>query len=184
MDLREKKTKRSIKNAFIELRAHKPLERITIKELTERAEISKATFYLHYHDIYDLSDHLQKEVIQDVLNGLEQPELLLKDSTAFTAALFQAFYTRQTLIDILFSGSQSAVLPLNIEKELKKYIFERIPSSRQDAQLNILLTYQILGSYHVYQQYHKEYSIDFIMNVISDATKIPYQKLFQENTIF
>ena len=32
MDLREKKTKRNIRNAFIELRAKKPLERISIKE--------------------------------------------------------------------------------------------------------------------------------------------------------
>ncbi len=180
MDLREKKTKRNIKNAFIELRAHKALERITIKELAEKAEISKATFYLHYHDIYDLSDQLQKEVIQDILNSLDHPELLMTDSTAFTAALFHAFYAQQTLIDILFSGSQSAVLPLNIEKELKKYIFERTPSSRQNPQLNILLTYQILGGYHVYQQYHKQYDLDFILNVISEGTKVPFQKFFQE----
>ena len=50
MDLREKKTKRSIKNAFIKLRSSKPLERITIKELVDLAEISKATFYLHYNN--------------------------------------------------------------------------------------------------------------------------------------
>ena len=31
MDLREKKTRRSIQNAFLQLRAHKPLERITVK---------------------------------------------------------------------------------------------------------------------------------------------------------
>ena len=63
MDLREKKTKRSIKKAFLQLRAQKPLEKITIKELSELAEISKATFYLHYKDIYDLSSQLQNEVI-------------------------------------------------------------------------------------------------------------------------
>lgn len=180
MDLREKKTKRNIKNAFISLRAHKPLERISVKELAELAEISKATFYLHYRDIYDLSDHLQNEVIQDVLNSLENPEILLTDSTAFTSALFHAFYAQQTLIDILFSDSQSAVLPLSIEKEIKKYIFERIPSSSADAQFNILLTYQILGGYHVYQQYHKQYDIDFVLSVIEEATKAPYRKVLTE----
>lgn len=61
MDLRTIKTKRNIKNAFIQLRTKKPLERITVKELAELAEISKATFYLHYHDVYDLSDQLQKK---------------------------------------------------------------------------------------------------------------------------
>ena len=60
MDLRTRKTKKALHNAFLQLRAKKDLERITVKELTELAEVSKATFYLHYRDIYDLSDHLQR----------------------------------------------------------------------------------------------------------------------------
>ena len=39
-----------------------------MKELAELAEISKATFYLHYHDIYDLSSKMQKEVIHTALD--------------------------------------------------------------------------------------------------------------------
>ena len=41
MDLRIKKTKNNIHNAFLQLRAKKPLERISVKELCEIAEISK-----------------------------------------------------------------------------------------------------------------------------------------------
>ena len=174
MDLREKRTKRNIKNAFIELRKTKALEKITVKELAELAEISKATFYLHYCDIYDLSNHLQKEVIQDVLASLEKPDLFLTDSTAFTASLFHAFHTQQALIDILFSGSQSSILPLSIERELKDYIFERIPSAKENVKYNIFLTYQILGGFHVYQEYHNDYDIDYIMTVINEITDTPY----------
>ena len=170
MDLREKKTKRSIKNAFIKLRSTKPLERITIKELVESAEISKATFYLHYRDIYDLSDSLQKELIQDILQSLDQPKLFLSDTTAFTSALFYAFSDHHSMIEILFSGSQSAILPLSIEKELKEYIFKIIPSARDNAKFNILLTYQILGGYHAYQQYYPNYGIDYIVDVIKEIT--------------
>lgn len=177
MDLREKKTRRSIKKAFIKLRSGKPLEKITIKELVELAEISKATFYLHYKDIYDLSDYLQKEVIQDILQNLEHPELLLTDRTAFTTALFNAFSERQSLIEILFSGSQSSILPLNIEKELKEYIFKLIPSARNNAKFNILLTHQILGGYHVYQQYNQHYSIDSIMDALKEIHAIPYPEI-------
>ena len=55
MDLREKKTLRAIRTAFLQLRGQRPLEKITVKELCELAEISKATFYIHYRDLYDLS---------------------------------------------------------------------------------------------------------------------------------
>ena len=41
MDLRTAKTERAIRSAFLELRAKKPLERITVKELCQRAEIHK-----------------------------------------------------------------------------------------------------------------------------------------------
>ena len=68
MDLREIKTQRSIRNAFLQLRSEKPLERIRVKELAELAEISKGTFYLHYHDVYDLSEQLQNEVIENVIS--------------------------------------------------------------------------------------------------------------------
>ena len=44
MDLRVKKTRKSIVDAFIELRQIKPLEKITVKELASKAMINKATF--------------------------------------------------------------------------------------------------------------------------------------------
>ena len=44
MDLRIKKTKRAIRRAFAELIKEKPMEKITVKEIAERAEINKTTF--------------------------------------------------------------------------------------------------------------------------------------------
>ena len=51
MDLRVTKTQRAIRAAFLELREKKPLEKITVKELCQRAEIHKSTFYDHYADV-------------------------------------------------------------------------------------------------------------------------------------
>lgn len=172
MDLREKKTKRSIKNAFIELRAKKPLERISVKELTELAEISKATFYLHYHDIYDLSDCLQKEVIKNILSSLGQPDLLINDSVQFNKELFSAFHAQQTLIEILFSGSQASVLPINIERELREYIFQLFPEAVHDAQFNIMLSYRIHGGYYAYQENYKKFGIDSILETLNEVNRI------------
>ena len=57
MDLRIEKTERGIKNAFIELRSRKPLEKITVKELCELACINKSTFYSHYKE-HKYTSHL------------------------------------------------------------------------------------------------------------------------------
>ena len=45
MDLRVKKTTKSIKDAFYELRKKKEVGKISVKELSEVAMINKATFY-------------------------------------------------------------------------------------------------------------------------------------------
>ncbi|SHJ78735.1 TetR/AcrR family transcriptional regulator [Hespellia stercorisuis] len=152
MDLREKKTKRNITNAFLQLRAQKPLERITIKELAGLAEISKATFYLHYHDIYDLSDTLEKEIIQDILDGLPHADSVLSDTSQFFRELIIAFHAQQHLIEILFSGSRANILPYNIEQGIRQHIFQRNPDLRDDAAFNTRLTYQILGCYYAYTE--------------------------------
>ena len=63
MDPRIQRTKNSIIDAFIQLRAKKPLEKITIRELSQLAGINKATFYLHYQDIYDLAHQLLLRIL-------------------------------------------------------------------------------------------------------------------------
>ena len=52
LDIRIEKTERAIKQAFMELRAQKPLEKIKVKELCDLACINKSTYYAHYQDIY------------------------------------------------------------------------------------------------------------------------------------
>ena len=65
MDLRIQKTRQNIFQAFIELREKYPLEKITVKELTERAQISKQTFYLHYRDLLAVVEELVELVITE-----------------------------------------------------------------------------------------------------------------------
>ncbi len=174
MDLREKKTKRSIRNAFLQLRAHKPLERISVKELAELAEISKATFYLHYHDIYELSEYLQQEVIKDIVTDISKPDLFLYDIQKFHTDLIESFYSHQLLIDILFSGSQASMLPINIEKILKEHIFELLPEKRDDVRFNILLSYTIQGGFFAYNENAKTFGGEKVQETIKEIVRLLY----------
>ena len=153
MDLRQQRTRRSIVNAFLALRSEKPIEKITVRELTERAQIHKATFYLHYHDIYDLSEALEWEVIDDILHGLSDPASLLTDPDRFNEELYCLLMAHESLLGLLFSGSRAGMLAARLERRLKDYIFERHPSYREDLEKNVVLTYLIHGAYHAYMQY-------------------------------
>ncbi len=70
MDMRVVKTRRAIRNALIELAEEKDVDKITVKELCERAEISKPAFYSHYGNIYDVIDEVENEVVQRVCDQM------------------------------------------------------------------------------------------------------------------
>ena len=156
MDLRQQRTKRSIVNAFLSMRSERQLEKITVRELAERAEIHKATFYLHYHDVYELSEQLEKEVIDRILDGLSDPTALLTDPERFNEELYCLLMANESLLGILFSGSRAGMLANLLEERLKEYIFGLRPEYRNDLERNVVLTYLIQGAYHAYIHYRGE----------------------------
>lgn len=77
------RTKKWIRNAFIELLSEKKsLNKITINELVEKADITKTTFYYHYQDIYGVAEEIENEIIQelsllfdDIQNNIINPDI-------------------------------------------------------------------------------------------------------------
>lgn len=63
VDRRILKSQEAIKNAVIELMSEKKFDDITIQDISDRANVSRGTIYLHYMDKYDLLDKLIEEHI-------------------------------------------------------------------------------------------------------------------------
>lgn len=82
-DLRVRKTRKAIDEAFMELLQKKPLDKITVRELCEKAKVSKGTFYLHYKEIYDLYDRKVEKVYRDSLPGIDDTGLFFTDPRKF-----------------------------------------------------------------------------------------------------
>ena len=70
-DLRVVKTIEGIKNAFEELICEKDYERITVKELCDRARINKKTFYYYYETLDALLAELQTELSAGYLERIK-----------------------------------------------------------------------------------------------------------------
>ncbi|WP_338786174.1 TetR/AcrR family transcriptional regulator [Metabacillus sp. FJAT-53654] len=63
VDRRILKSQEAIKNAVIELMSEKKYDDITIQNISDRANVSRGTIYLHYLDKYDLLEKLIEEHI-------------------------------------------------------------------------------------------------------------------------
>lgn len=168
MDLRTQRTRRSIINAFIELRANKPLEKITVKELSEKALINKATFYQHFEDIYELSESLEDEAIDTIFNSIPHVNSLLENPGEGCRELFDALTSQSALVGILFSGTRQPLLISKLEPKVKAAVFSAHPEYQGDLEKEILLTVLVqgnAGAFAAYRQADQQRVIDVLAKI-------------------
>lgn len=166
MDLRIEKTLKSIFNAFLEMRAKSPLEKISVTELAEKATINKATFYLHFKDIYDLSDTLESELVGSIINKIT-PEEFEREPIAAIDALTEAYASKKQMISILFADTRSHRLAEKVEQGVKELLFEKNPDWRDNCRVNALISYVVFGSYYAFVNNTDEFSPAETINAIS-----------------
>jgi AcrR family transcriptional regulator len=66
VDRRILKSQEAIKKAIVELMSEKNFDDITIQDISDRADVSRGTIYLHYMDKFDLLEKLIDEHINEL----------------------------------------------------------------------------------------------------------------------
>ncbi|MEZ4712922.1 MAG: TetR/AcrR family transcriptional regulator [Caldilineaceae bacterium] len=70
-DLRIRRTRKMLQQAFIGLVLERGFEDITVNMLAERAMINRATFYRHYTDKYDLAEKVYADLTADYMASVQ-----------------------------------------------------------------------------------------------------------------
>lgn len=72
MDRRIARTRTLLKDSLLNLIQEKGYEAITIENITDRANLGRATFYLHYHDKAELLLESIDSIAEDLINQATQ----------------------------------------------------------------------------------------------------------------
>lgn len=67
-------------NTFLDLLAEKDFEKITVRDITERAQINRGTFYRHFQDKMDLLEKKEREIyagLEDLYSSLTNKHTFL-----------------------------------------------------------------------------------------------------------
>lgn len=172
MDLRTQKTLNSINNAFIQLRSKKPLCKITIKELCENAMISKPTFYLHYKDIYDLSDKIENEIINSIISSTDFLDNPLDNPARKYRNLLDAFFAQGQMLNIIFSEDRKLEFSHKLDIIFKEKLLEKYPQYKDNLKFILLVDYTVYGIFHTTML-----NLDMPMDILYD-TIIQYTEIF------
>ena len=74
-DLRTKRTRKMILEAFINLVKEKGYEHVTVSDIANQAMINRATFYAHFKDKQDVYDYIFKEAVAQFMIVLAPVQL-------------------------------------------------------------------------------------------------------------
>ena len=98
----------------------------------KNAQISKATFYLHYHDIYELSEALQEgRDPADLIQHHAGRPVCEGTRPAFTRELFGSFFCAPASDrHPVFRARRRRCWPIRIEQGIREHIFAIVPERR------------------------------------------------------
>ena len=82
------RTKNAIRRSFIELLAERPFDKISVRDIAERSEVTRNTFYYYYTDIYALAEDVfesEIEKLSERVEGYESWQKAFLTATSFAA---------------------------------------------------------------------------------------------------
>ncbi|MCT1577668.1 TetR/AcrR family transcriptional regulator [Oceanobacillus kimchii] len=157
LDRRKKYTRMVLKNSLMELLNEKPISSITIKELCSQADINRSTFYSHFTDQYDLLNHIEEEIIEELDQSLLQYNYQnKKEMFAMAKYLLDYVVNRSEHFRILFSehgnkGFQHRVMEAAQSHIMSSLTHDHIISNKTRSKYISL--YVISGSINVIERW-------------------------------
>jgi len=168
-DPRALRSKRMFKEALVALLSENvAITSLTVQKIANKAELNRATFYLHYVDINDLL----RELVYDIFANLEEiltPLLRLEslNDREQLLAVLDYFYLHRKLFAVLFEGTG---FKRKMHEVLKTFVQTRrsMRSSEGDpprVSLDILAA-SLLGVIMWWIIEGNDYSSEFIANQV------------------
>jgi len=66
------RSRRMIREAYMQLLKEKDLSKITVTDIITRADLNRATFYAHYPDVRGVTEEIENEIIEKMLDILKE----------------------------------------------------------------------------------------------------------------
>ena len=148
------RSRKMIRQAFLELLKEKSFEKITVTDIVKRADINRSTFYAHYPDVMGLLDEIQMEIVTFFEQYLKKVSFtdLLENPTPYLQLIIKIAGENEELYRLL-SNSNVAVKQM---ENMKRLLIERI-----------LVTTQIPEQYKNTFEY--EFSVRFFLGGFIDV---------------
>lgn len=171
MDLRVKRTRNSIRGAFLSLAGEHAIDRITVTELTKLAGINKATYYLHYSDLSSLVEELENELVENIVSQFSKADSLFRNSDLFFNKFREGLQNNQEILLIFYENGRTSSIQDKLVYSLRAKILKENHHLPFNQEMTVVLTFMLRGIVDVslYQEYP---DYDEVFNAISKTIRV------------
>lgn len=126
IDRRIIRTRHLLRSALLALIRERGFDLITVQDITERAGLNRATFYLHYADKHDLLSQTVRETLDEMsalrppLNPERPGDFDAERLRLFFVSLFEHVMTNAEFYRVMFSAGSVAGFSNEIHESLFK----------------------------------------------------------------
>jgi AcrR family transcriptional regulator len=158
-DPRVIRTRQLIQNAFRSLNLEKDFKKITVRDITERATVNRATFYAHFTDKYELLDStISDSFRENLLRKLNCDDVFNRATISDLLIFMCGFHNDLSKLCQSRHQSLASVIESNIIEELRIVIFQLLLNGNQPARppkqddkelfktISIMLSWSIYGA--------------------------------------
>lgn len=151
-------TKRVIKDSFLELLKTKNFNQITVKEITELADVNRTTFYAHYDNCEALTREIEAEMAQQVINAMDKLYQKVGYETEVISALFDAMEQRKEMCMWMLSDRVTGCGSQMIQDYARKICVPRWKQAKglTDEQAEWFLSYIYGGAIGFMKQWYQQ----------------------------
>ncbi|ARW07617.1 TetR/AcrR family transcriptional regulator [Bacillus atrophaeus] len=134
-DRRSIKTKSAIKHAFLKLLHEKEINKITVSDLSKKADIGRGTFYLHYKDVFDLYEQIEDEIFEQ-LGSFYDSSFPSEDPLSmltFIEKTTEYIYQNVEIFTLLTKPKMNVLSTNKLKEFFKTKVIEELSMLRQSA---------------------------------------------------
>jgi len=128
MDRRQKRSRKVICDALLALMKDKPIEEITVKELTDMADVNRKTFYNNYGSIMDVKRELEDNLVELFFSMVDAQNIEGKIVQAdlnpgkVIHTLIETINNDRAKAKMVFDSGEDAVILRHVNDLLQPYI--------------------------------------------------------------
>lgn len=112
------KTRERIKSAFWELYKTSRIEKITVKDIAEKSGIHRATFYLHFSDVYAILEEIEEGLLEELKSVRNEQIDSVEDLRRFTADTYTLYQKNREYLHYLLHEQRDSCFLSRYKNEM------------------------------------------------------------------